>query len=107
MRALSPHRPATFDLPEQEEHWHRSDSTAGTTTIEKELPSLTRNIFPEFHAPTCVETWIDPEEVETFGTRYLVNRQVIAARERPVKQKTCWRSFFLNIRTTRMALNFS
>jgi len=81
MRALSPHRPATFDLPEQEEHWHRSDSTADATTIRKELPSLARNIFPEFPAPTCVETWIDPEEVETFGTRYLVNGQVLTAGE--------------------------
>jgi len=55
MRALSPYPPATFALPEQEEHWHRSDSTA-ETTIRKELPSLARNIFPEFHAPTGIET---------------------------------------------------
>jgi len=56
MRALSPHRPGTFALPEQEEHRPRGYSTAETTTVQKELPSLALSIFPVFHAPTGIET---------------------------------------------------
>src|SRR5208337_1907037 len=88
------HRPATFTLPEQEEHRHRSDSTADTTTIGKVLPSLAPNIFPEFHAPTWVETWIDPEEVETFGTRYLDNGQVLTVGESACQAKKLLEEFF-------------